>query len=278
MNTNEESNSKKVKKSIESQISSNEQFLKQLIGDDSIFIYHIEDNSKRFEDTYKMCDVLSKQFSNLVKKKTEPNYFLCIKINNQKIIQACAGIQQEILKNNPLLEKSIVKIETLHITLLACYLQDKEEIDLFNSKLVDNKRLLFENLNNKFEITFKGLSTFRNQVVYVDLIKDDHFNKLIQMQKELVKIAQLINVPLFEKSFSPHMTLMKLSKAKSLIKKGIKKIDKQFYEHLNETEFGIEPVNQIHLCSMREKHPETGFYKIEWDVDINENEKLTIQK
>ncbi|CAF1006269.1 unnamed protein product [Brachionus calyciflorus] len=194
---NEESDrkdSETVKKSTQSRISSNEQFSNQVIGDDSIFIYHFEDYSKRFEDTYKMCDVLSKKFSNLVKKKPEPNYFLCIKINNQKIIQACAGIQQEILRNNPVLEKSIVKIETLHITLLACYLQDKEEIDLFNSKLVENKRLLFENLNNKFEITFKGLSTFRNQVVYVDLIKDDHFHKLIQMQRNrLSLVRELVN-------------------------------------------------------------------------------------
>ena len=54
----------------------------------------------------------------------------------------------------------------------------------FNDKLVENKNLIFDHVSENFELTFKGLSNFRNQVVFVDVLKDDHFNKLIQLQSK----------------------------------------------------------------------------------------------
>lgn len=74
---------------------------------------------------------------------------------------------------------------------------------------------------------------------------------------------------MFEKSFSPHMTLMKLSKAKHLLKKGIKKINKDLYEHIIDTHFGIESVVKINLCSIREKEADNKFYKTYWEFELN---------
>lgn len=84
----------------------------------------------------------------------------------------------------------------------------------------------------------------------------------------MVKLIERMEIKLFEKNFTPHMTLMKLSKAKHLYKKGIKKINKENYEHLSELHFGVEPVELIHLCSIREKEPDGSFYKIEGIVDL----------
>lgn len=79
-----------------------------------------------------------------------------------------------------------------------------------------------------------------------------------------------MQIPLFEKKFSPHMTLMKLSKARNLfLKKGIKKINKEFYEHLVGNNFGIESVEKIYLCSIKEKNPNNLFYKIFWEFELN---------
>lgn len=77
-----------------------------------------------------------------------------------------------------------------------------------------------------------------------------------------------LDIKLFEKSFTPHMTLMKLSKARHLYRKGIKKINKNIYEHLSENFFGVEVVEKMHLCSIREKEKTGGFYKIEGILDM----------
>ncbi|RNA21485.1 A-kinase anchor 7 isoform [Brachionus plicatilis] len=234
-------------------------------GDDSVFIHDPTETNISIDSIVDSLKI--EQFFKLVDKKLEPNYFLCIKINNDKIIEACAKAQKEILVKNPDLAKANVKTDTLHVTLLAFYLRDEEEIQLFNTKLEEN-RSLFQVVNN-FELTFQGISTFRDQVVYVDLIKDDHFKNLITFQKNLVKVAQLMNIPLFEKKFTPHLTLMKLSKAKILLKKGIKKINKELYEHIEDSHFGIEPVLNIHMCSIREKESDSLFYKTYWKFELN---------
>jgi hypothetical protein len=38
----------------------------------------------------------------------------------------------------------------------------------------------------KFELKFHGLSTFRNEVVYIDLLKDENYKHLISMQSNLL--------------------------------------------------------------------------------------------
>jgi hypothetical protein len=48
--------------------------------------------------------------------------------------------------------------------------------------MIENKHLFFSNIDSNLQLTFKGVSTFRNQVVYADLIKDLHFEKLISFQ------------------------------------------------------------------------------------------------
>jgi 2'-5' RNA ligase len=74
-------------------------------------------------------------------------------------------------------------------------------------------------------------------------------------------------IELTDKNFTPHMTLMKLSKSKDLFKKGIKKIDQSIYTQLKENPFGVEHVDKIHLCSITEKDSD-GFYKIEKSIDF----------
>lgn len=38
---------------------------------------------------------------------------------------------------------------------------------------------------SKFSLKFQGLSTFRNQVVYVDLLKDENYKYLASLQSKL---------------------------------------------------------------------------------------------
>lgn len=46
---------------------------------------------------------------------------------------------------------------------------------------MEENRMLFKEAKN-FQLTFQGISTFGDRVVYADLLKDDHFKNLITFQ------------------------------------------------------------------------------------------------
>ena len=69
---------------------------------------------------------------------------------------------------------------------------------------MQHKELLSSSIDPNLNITFQGLSTFRNQVVYVDLLKDEHYNNLIQFQSK----HQFLNIKEFKQIvyfFSPQI-------------------------------------------------------------------------
>jgi hypothetical protein len=47
-----------------------------------------------------------------------------------KILKAADECQKEMLKQGPQLAKAVIRIETLHVTLMAMYLKDQNRINL----------------------------------------------------------------------------------------------------------------------------------------------------
>jgi hypothetical protein len=103
--------------------------------------------------TFKLENFGSKKFN----KPQSPNYFMCIRVNNDKVcygyffniigrffqfnlnlfvflnikvIKAVEDCQNTILKTNPHLNNAAIKIPTLHITLFAMHLKDINQIDM----------------------------------------------------------------------------------------------------------------------------------------------------
>ncbi|ERE84337.1 Protein kinase A anchor protein, nuclear localization signal domain containing protein [Cricetulus griseus] len=70
------------------------------------------------------------------------------------------------------------------------------------------------------------------------------------------------------RSFKPHLTFMKLSKAPMLRKKGVKKIEPELYEQFINHRFGEEILYQIDLCSMLKKKQSNGYYHCEASIVI----------
>ncbi len=59
-----------------------------------------------------------------------------------------------------------------------------------------------------------------------------------------------------------------------LNEKGIKKIDQEIYKEMIDDYFGVELVDEIQLCSIREKQ-EDGYYKIESSMKLIDDQKNT---
>ncbi|CAF0910424.1 unnamed protein product [Rotaria sordida] len=112
------------------------------------------------------------------------------------------------------------------------------------------------------QITFIGLSHFNNKVLYMNPVKDTHLDvlaRIAEICRETYEKNGIMSTDV--RSFNPHLTLFKLSKARDLHRKGVKKIDQCWDTKYTDHHFGIENFRSIHLCNMMKKQQD-GYYEI----------------
>ena len=66
-----------------------------------------------------------------------------------------------------------------------------------HEKLKSHREQIFGNFKSHLPINFKGLSTFRDQVVYVDLVKDEYYKQLISLQSKFGLKIEITRNPRF---------------------------------------------------------------------------------
>lgn len=146
-------------------------------------------------------------------------------------------------------------------------------------------------------MTFTGLAHFRNQVLFIDPVRDVHLDGLSRIAGKHLKICFVrilfrfffkeICREIYHKNgilstdkrpFQPHLTLFKLSKARGLRRKGktkntnermkdhfvhsgVTKIDPLWSQKYTDYHFGVESLRSLHLCNMLEKQSD-GYYEI----------------
>ena len=122
---------------------------------------------------------------------------------------------------------------------------------------------LSEQRFSELKLDFKGVEHFGNQVVYIKPVSSDGLTRLYEMARIVRETFAAHDVASTEKksSFEPHLTLMKLSKAPQLRKKGLKNIPPDLYSEHLEREYGSEVVSSLQLCSMLlPRDAATGYY------------------
>ncbi|CAF2522840.1 unnamed protein product [Rotaria sp. Silwood2] len=112
------------------------------------------------------------------------------------------------------------------------------------------------------QITFTGISHFDNKVLYINPVKDAHLDVLARIAEICRETYEKNGITSTDvREFNPHLTLFKLSKARDLHRKGIKKIDQCWDSKYTDHHFGIENCRSIHLCNMMKKQQD-GYYEI----------------
>ncbi|KAI8501452.1 positive regulation of delayed rectifier potassium channel [Branchiostoma belcheri] len=208
------------------------------------------------------------------KKKREarlrPNYFVAIRVSTEEIHRGLKTVQEAVLEQEPNLQPAMIPLINMHITLLVTHLRE-EQVDRAKEAL----RLAKARLNPKFlrpddrlVLTFQGLGTFRNDVVFAKIQQNGHLTSL----RELAETVQTCFVEKEvcsknDKGFEPHLTLMKMSRNFGKLRsKGIKKIDPKLYEEFQDERFGDQVVEGLQLCSMLKKKEADGYYHTEEQV------------
>ncbi|XP_074189691.1 A-kinase anchoring protein 7 isoform X10 [Rhinolophus sinicus] len=203
-------------------------------------------------------------------KDYQPNYFLSIPITNKEVTRGIKILQNAIIQQDKRMSKAMTNDGSFHVTLLVMQLLNDDDINIGIDALLELKPCIEEILQGKYlTLPFQGIDTFENQVGFVKLAEGDHMNPLLEIAEAAKRTFQEKGILAGEsRSFKPHLTFMKLSKAPWLRKKGVKKIDPKLYEKFISHRFGEEMVHRIDLCSMAKKKQLNGYYHCESSIVI----------
>ncbi|XP_023585938.1 A-kinase anchoring protein 7 isoform X2 [Trichechus manatus latirostris] len=203
-------------------------------------------------------------------KYYQPNYFLSVPITNKGITKGIKILQNAIIRQDKRLAEAMVGDGSFHVTLLVMQLLNEDEVNTGIDALLELKPFIEEILQGKhLTLPFQGVDNFRNQVGFVKLAEGDHINPLLEIAETAERTFQAKGILAGEsRSFKPHLTFMKLSKAPWLRKKGVKKIDPELYEKFISHRFGEEMLYRIDLCSMVKKKQSNGYYHCESSIMI----------
>ncbi|XP_060046433.1 A-kinase anchoring protein 7 isoform X3 [Erinaceus europaeus] len=204
------------------------------------------------------------------KKDYQPNYFLSIPITNKEITTGIKKLQNAIIEQDKRLAKTMSRDGSFHITLLVMQLLNEDEVNIGIDTLLELKPLIEEILQGKhLTLPFQGVDTFESQVGFVKLEEGDHIKQLLEIAEVAKRTFQEKGILAGEdRSYNPHLTFMKLSKASWLRKKGVKKINPKLYEKFINHRFGEEMVYRIDLCSMLKEKQSNGYYHCDSSVVI----------
>lgn len=225
-------------------------------------------NLEKSEENEREDQIRKKKKKN---KDYQPNYFLSIPITNKEITRGIKILQSAVIKQDERLAKAMCSDGSFHITLLVMKLNE-HEVNRGIDALLELKPSIEEILQGKrLILSFEGIDTFNNQVGFVKLAEGDHMNPLLEIAEAAKMTFQEKGILAGDsRSFKPHLTFMKLSRAPWLRKKGVKKIDPKFYEEFINHRFGEELVHRIDLCSMLKKKQSDGYYHCESSIVIGD--------
>jgi len=190
--------------------------------------------------------------NNSLTKKKPPNWFLAIPFDNPEIRNNVKMVQDLVVQKEPKLKNACVPVEKSHLTLFVFHTDNIDKVIEVLNPVLQNYKLSQPN------IKASGIGNFKRNVAFTKLDFDEHLKEL------WIKIGQcLVENQIIEPNdakiehFTPHLTLMKLSRMKS---KTVKKIDMDLFESFEQLEFGDQPVEKIQVLSMNLPVQEDGYY------------------
>ena len=190
--------------------------------------------------------------------KNRPSHFICIQVTDEAVRSQVQKVQQNITKYVPQLSDGCHPPTSLHVTL--CMLKLRHEQDKVVAKEVMRRcqGQLVSLLPRCLQLVFEGVGNFRNRLVYVKVREEPALTKLVEFLMEQLQLAG-IQTPGNHDKFTPHMTIVKLSRplCREL---HTDSINPSSYESFLDTHFGEQCMKEIFLCSIADSKESDGFY------------------
>ncbi|KAJ8033615.1 A-kinase anchor protein 7 isoforms delta and gamma [Holothuria leucospilota] len=196
-------------------------------------------------------------------KRQAPNFFVAIQVSDQEVLESLKAVQHSVLEGDEKLKDAMVPIATLHLTVMVMHLSSEEEISKAKAALKDCQQILGPKFSKEtLVIEFHGLGHFNNQVMFAK-IKDS--GNTVQALYEIADIVEKCYqkygiTSTGERGFKPHLTVMKLSRAPSLRKKGVRRIKSELYKAHSNKLFGSQVMTGLQLCSINKTKGIDGYF------------------
>ncbi|KAI0984282.1 hypothetical protein GJ496_010998 [Pomphorhynchus laevis] len=183
--------------------------------------------------------------------KQQPNAFICFRVLNPELINSLKDVQNQILSCHRELEKTAIKPSKFHVTLALLNLNEQT-----SDRCVESlRKVCSAPLNGtSLSIKFNQLRSFNSKVLYAD-VEINNYKQLEDLHDSIVKQLEQDKISLFPESknstFTPHLTIFKLSKDIKLRFKGYRKFPKSITEKFStEAEIGTEHVQKLYICEI----------------------------
>ena len=216
-------------------------------------------------------------------KSIRPNYFLSVRIKNDQLKdRAQHTIDLITLLGDTYVSRCTIPTRDLHLTLFVFPLSSDEAV-LKAKELLQSCRTKINNIIGRagINLTFANVNTFRNDVVFVEVVEDEEYKKFFELAKLLYgefANADLLPQKMPHFKLKPHVTLLKTSKLR--FKKGEKRrrIRLRVPNVLRHKYFGTCKLDQIELSAMQVKDKDgyyacKGFVRIQDDIEPQANLK-----
>ncbi|KAL4226766.1 hypothetical protein ACF0H5_014746 [Mactra antiquata] len=191
--------------------------------------------------------------------KLRPNHFIALRITDAEIRDAAETIQNQVIENEQRLENCKINRGALHLTLCTMGLETPEQVENAVKCLEEAVSELKSIMPNDKPLTFKGVETFFNRVIYGRVVDcPPEFYELVEHLKTCLSVGGIDIRDYHE--FVPHMTIMKVSRPVAKMT-GNHYIAPWLYSSFNETVLGHQLVDNLHLCAMTDDRQDDGFYK-----------------
>ncbi|XP_046462555.1 A-kinase anchor protein 7-like isoform X1 [Daphnia pulex] len=199
-------------------------------------------------------------------KTPRANHFFAVQISDCQIVEAVHNVHRTILEQEPELSSALVSPSTLHITLAVAHLSSPEDLVRANQVLEETVRVFSTSRlqTQQLDLHLAQVGHFDNKVIYANVKEESEGTEhLIHLSKSLRERCQTAGLTLIDGDrFTPHVTLLKLSKDPSLNRKGIKAVASHLYEKHVDCVFGRQVVESVQLLSMTDPKDEKGYYAL----------------
>lgn len=200
-------------------------------------------------------------------ERLRSTHFFCIRVENEAVKTTTATVQEQVVREEPVLRSCTMPSELLHVTLAMVRIETPEVLRDAIQALQNLRLKIMEILgpptDNECEVSKRiikaqGLSTFGARVLYSKLQVPSSFTATVNaLHQSLQHIDGIIITNHFD--FVPHMTLLKVNRP-TATERRTKYINSSLYSDYEDCEFGDIVFNNVHMCVIDDRRGPNGFY------------------
>lgn len=199
--------------------------------------------------------------------RSRPTHFLALPVNHSsKLHKVFSDTHKSIVSHSPFLKQALVEAQSAHITLGVLHLNENDIIEVSDALDQWNTAKAF----NRLQLDIGNLNQFKSGVLYLEV--QDSTSNIFALEESIHHM--LCDRGFLDKqkqSFTPHVTVAKLSKLKKSQKRGrknMKHIHKDSYKHLSQVKIGNVEVSEVQLCAMQGRNA-GEYYPIVHSVSLS---------